>query len=146
MFLCTFRNGPYKMSGQKNSLNLVYEKLNLAFETDVENTLLIDIEDGNDIQTKYIIITGEVLYETLQDSCWDEYQSYPEVTDTLRCAIVLKLQLYANKFKCKSIWIALQRSLTVYLRKNNLTLTNEARARLYIVLEYFDPRSTKILK
>ncbi len=90
------------------------------------------------VQTEYIVITGEVIYEALLDTCWDEPYSEPNISELMCSAVLLKLELYLNKLGLgKTKWAAVQIALTAYLKNKNLSITVPMRSRLYKILDHF---------
>jgi hypothetical protein len=93
------------------------------------------------IQKEYIVLTGEVVYEALLETCWDEFNSQPQVAEVICSAVLLKLELYLQKLQFpKTDWATIQLSLTAYLRQQNLSITVPMRKRLYTILDHFSKK------
>jgi hypothetical protein len=90
------------------------------------------------VQQQYIVLTGEVVYEALLESCWDEANENPRIAAVTCTAVLLKLEMYLQRLQLpKTDWTAIQLSLTAYLRSKNISITDPMRKRLYIILDHF---------
>ncbi|MGL4758758.1 MAG: hypothetical protein ACRCXZ_05455 [Patescibacteria group bacterium] len=107
-------------------------------ETQFENEFLAD--DGSD-SNKLIIITGEVLFEAIQDPCWDKNPTNNKFAEVFRDVLTVKIGIYLTKIKSNNPWLTIQQSMTAYLKSKNISLSPEYLSRFYKVLERFEPKA-----